>query len=59
MLKEVNPDPKAAARRTLVVAMVIGPVYAVDVATGSEPSKVYLMVAVGSAHVIETVCALG
>ncbi len=40
-----------------VVAILTGPLYAVDAFVGSEPSSVYLMVAVASAHDMETVCA--
>jgi hypothetical protein len=47
------------ALNTVVVEIDRGPTYRFEAAVGVEPSKVYLMVALGLLHEMETVCADG
>ena len=56
-------DGKFAERQmalsTVVVEIDRGPTYRFEAAVGVEPSKVYLMVALGLLHEMETVCPDG
>ena len=58
-MKEVKLVLNAAALITFVVAIGIGAEYIGEVTKGSEPSRVYRMVALGSGHVIVMDCATG
>ena len=58
-VKDGRLVPKAVARKTVVLLIVTGPEYNVEVVVGSLPSVVYLIVAVASDQVILTVCVAG